>query len=140
MIDLDKVFGAARCESWEDYPTACITCQYGYQEEITLSDGNVYYGCNRDKILDDALALLKPRLLTYADMYATDVGFLQIKDDGGIYPVLLCGGGWDDENCMTLMKRSKKLVRLDGDWLNKNWRVWDRCPTPEDEEATPWKE
>lgn len=108
--------------------------------ENALSVDSDYVDCPTD-LLQYAVALLKeqkPRLLTYVDMYDKDFGYLQLKDDGGMYPVFLCGGGWDDENCMTFMKRSKKLVRLDGDWLNKNWRVWDKCPTPEEAEATPW--
>ena len=146
MIDREKVIKGLECCADLQRDTmhrVCDVCPYNdsYNRDF-YKDPRQGACVSIHPLLRDALELLKeqkPRLLTYCDMYDKDFGYLQLKDDGGMYPVFLFGGGWDDENCMTFMKRSKKLVRLDGDWLNKNWRVWDKCPTPEEAEATPWQ-
>ena len=95
------------------------------------------------KLHSDAFALLEeqePRVIELSEISPNIYVWVEDRDDGTVFP--LKGGVIDPDG--------DDYFRFDADFgedfvyystgrFGKNWRVWDKCPTPEQMRDTKWE-
>lgn len=88
----------------------------------------------------DALALLKPRVMTIGDLYGEDMGYYERKDEELVWPVLIARGGPDEDETVGIVRKDAFEIKADCGLMNITWRIWTAYPTMAQREETPWDE
>ena len=100
-----------------------------------------------DLLIEDAQEILEslrrcePRVIELSEISPDIYVWLEDRDDGTVFP--LKGGVIDPDG--------DEYFRFDADFgedfvyyptgpFGKHWRVWDKCPTPEQMRDTKWEE
>lgn len=136
MTDREKVLYALNCRAI-DSPATCAECSY-YNAEWCC--------CNTKYIMKDALALLKEqeaRVMTEGDVLHS-TGKPMWFESRGMY--LSKKGFWilpfevDPELHIRFVQSiTGGKITLSLIDYGKLWRVWNKCPTPEQMRDTPWE-
>ena len=113
------------------------------EKAINEADSTAAFALILTHTLRDALALLKEqeaRVIELSEISPNIYVWLEDRDDGTVFP--LKGGVIDPDG--------DDWFRFDADFgedfvyyptgpFGKHWRVWDKCPTPEQMRDTPWE-
>ena len=95
------------------------------------------------KKLCDAIEAAKPHVMSVAELWAEDMGYLELnlERDHCVYPVLIKAGFPDDEGNIVLILKDGKKEKHDIDFgMHSSWRIWTDYPSKALREATPWKD
>lgn len=145
MVKREKVMrGLEACNRQSYNGSDCQNRPY-YDDEDTVE---LAFGiCNIQDMFDDALALLKeqePRVMTKGDVLHSTGKPLWFESRG----LCLCGkkGFWclsfevDPElNIRFVQAVTGGSILLPLSYYGKEWRAWDKCPTPEQMRETRWE-
>ena len=123
MISLEKIIAAVECSNEYLPGDGCKYCPYGYEYLDDRGD-NSFWSCDTDRILNDAIALLKaqePRLVTKADFDNADpYGYIPAWCEEKIGGECYC-------ECILI-----------GALKEKDLRYWTHNPTLKQMEAVKW--
>lgn len=136
MTDRERVMKALKCRV-TDPVVECGNCPYNDAPDDWRQR------CDFHRLCADALALLKeqePRVIELSEISPNIYVWVEDRDDGTLFP--LKGGVIDPDE--------DDYFRFDADFGNdfvyyptgsfgKCWRVWDKCPSPEQMRDTKWE-
>lgn len=131
MPDREKVIKGLECcnRATDHYPCDVPECPYREWHESCM-----------DMLRDDALSILKPRVMTLEEVIALPYGYVLIETDKNgslrwVDALLFCKNTNFSFDFITLEGR----VRLLGAEYNKEWRCWTSRPDEKVRAETPWE-